>query len=102
MNRWQWASLLVMLLAVSASALGLVYMRQESRTLFVQQQELNSIRDAAEVDWGRLQLEQATLADIARVERIARETLKMQEPLSTQVIMPDLSTAIVNHSGGNQ
>ncbi len=102
MNRWQWALLIVMLLSVSASALGLVYLRQENRTLFVRQQELNAIRDAADVEWGRLQLEQATLADIARVERIAREALKMKQPQKAQVIMPDLSTAIVNRSGENQ
>lgn len=102
MNRWQWALLMAVLLSVSASALALVYMRQENRTLFVHQQELNAIRDAAEVEWGRLQLEQATLADIARVERIARETLKMKQPQKAQVIMPDLSTAIVNQSGGRQ
>ncbi len=87
MSRWQWLLLMPVLLAVVASALGLVYLRQESRMLFIQQQELNSIRDSAEVEWGRLQLEQATLADIARIERIARDTLAMHEPTPARVII---------------
>ncbi len=87
MSRWQWAFLLPLLLVVVASALVLVYQRQENRMLFVQQQELNSVRDTAEVEWGRLQLEQATLADIARVERIARDTLAMREPVPARVII---------------
>lgn len=91
MNRWQWLLLTGLLLATAGSALGVVYMRQESRTLFVQQQELNAVRDAADVEWGRLQLEQATLADIARVERIARETLNMREPQTATVIVPGKS-----------
>ncbi len=95
MSRWQWVLLMPLLALVSASALGLVYLRQESRTLFVQQQQLNAIRDNAEVEWGRLQLEQATLADIARIERIAREQLQMHEP-------PEPRTIVVTGSGASQ
>jgi len=99
MSRWQWVLLILSLLSVVGSALGLVYLRQESRTLFVQQQELNSIRDETEVEWGRLQLEQATLADIARIERIARDTLAMREPTPQQVIITTEAVVDQNQNG---
>lgn len=100
MNRWHWLFMSILLLAVTATGLGLVYLRQESRTLFVTQQELHRIRDNAEIDWGRLQIEQATLADIARIERVAREQLGMYEPSTARVIVA--SSHAATNDGGRQ
>ncbi|MCE7902063.1 MAG: cell division protein FtsL, partial [Gammaproteobacteria bacterium PRO9] len=37
-------------------------------------------RDHLEMDWGRLQIEQSTQGNHARVERLAREELSMRAP----------------------
>ncbi|MFO0042722.1 MAG: cell division protein FtsL, partial [Pseudomonadota bacterium] len=67
-----WAALLA---AAVASAVGVVYARHESRRLFVELSALEAARDELNIDFGRLQLEQATWADANRIEKIARGEL---------------------------
>ncbi|MDG1462913.1 MAG: cell division protein FtsL [Gammaproteobacteria bacterium] len=67
-------------LAVMATAIACVYSKHESRKMFVELQSLTSERDAMEVDWGRLQIEQSTWSAHARVERLARTQMKMRSP----------------------
>ena len=64
--------------AVLVSALASVYAKHQSRKLFVELQSLVADRDRLEIDWSRLQIEQSTLANHARVESIARERLSMR------------------------
>ena len=66
--------------AVLVSALGSVYAKHKSRKLFVELQALVEERDSLELDWGRLQIEQSTQGNPARVERLARERLAMRTP----------------------
>ena len=72
--------LLVLLLAVVASALGVVYARQESRRMFVELTRLTNERDDLNFEYGRLELEQATAAETNRIEQIARSRLGMVSP----------------------
>ena len=65
---------------VLISALASVYAKHQSRKLFVEMQTLVVERDRLEMDWGRLQIEQSTQANHARVENIARERLSMRTP----------------------
>lgn len=67
-------------LAVTASALAVVYSQHRARALFVELQRLE--REQAELDtqWGRLELEQSTWATQGRIERLARERLDMRLP----------------------
>ncbi len=74
-------------LAVLASALGVVYSKHRNRQLYVQLQDLQQQRDAMEVEWGQLQLEQSTLATQGYIERVARKKLKMQIPDMDAVVM---------------
>lgn len=67
-------------LMFTASALGVVYTKHRSRDLFIELQSLQRDRDHMEVEWGRLQLELATLANPGYVERIAREDRGMRVP----------------------
>jgi cell division protein FtsL len=67
-------------LAVLVSSLASVYAKHKSRKLFVELQTLVAERDRLEMDWGRLQIEQSTQANPARVERLARERLAMRTP----------------------
>ncbi|MEO6925826.1 MAG: cell division protein FtsL [Rhodanobacter sp.] len=70
----------VLLLAVVASALGVVWTRHESRVLFVQLTALQNLRDDSNIEYGRLELEQATYAEPRRIDDEARQKLGMVEP----------------------
>lgn len=83
----RWLLLIGLLAAVVASAVGLVALRHESRQLFVALQTAESERDQANVEWSRLQLEQAWLGDASRIEQAAREKLDMKSPEETRVIV---------------
>ncbi len=80
--------LAILLLAVVGSAIGVVHARQESRRLFVAFNSLEAARDELNVEFGRLQLEQATWAEPQRIERLARDELGMLFPAAadTRVI----------------
>lgn len=83
----RWTLLTLLLLAVVSSAVGVVFLRHESRQLFVALQSAQEERDAARVEWSRLQLEQAWLGDAGRVERLAREQLDMAVPEDTGILV---------------
>jgi len=71
----------VALLAILvACALSLVTSRHQSRRLFVALEHEQAAGRALETEYGQLQLEQSTWGMPARVEKIAREQLKMQMP----------------------
>ncbi len=72
-------------LAVLVSSLASVYAKHQSRKLFVELQTLVAERDRLEMDWGRLQIEQSTQSNHARVERLARERLAMRTPTRDDV-----------------
>jgi cell division protein FtsL len=69
--------ILVLLAGVIAGALGVVYARQESRRLFVEYTELTKERDRLNFEFGRLELERATKAEINSIEKAARGDLGM-------------------------
>jgi cell division protein FtsL len=72
---------------VIASAIACVYARHESRNQFSQLQSLIAQRDALEVDWGRLQIEQSTWSTHSRVERLARKKMQMRNPAPGEILV---------------
>lgn len=72
--------LLILLSAVLASAIGVVWTRQESRLLFVELSRLQNQRDDLGVEYGRLELEQATWAEPSRIDSEARVKIGMVNP----------------------
>jgi cell division protein FtsL len=71
----------VLLLAVLVlCALSLVTSRHQARKLYVELQHEQARERAYETEYGQLQLEQSTWGMPARVEKIAREQLKLQLP----------------------
>jgi len=70
----------LLLFAVVASALGVVWTRHESRVLFVQLTQLQNQRDDLNIEYGRLELEQATYAEPRRIDDEARQKLGMVDP----------------------
>ncbi|HEY9112092.1 MAG TPA: cell division protein FtsL [Rhodanobacteraceae bacterium] len=77
----------VLLLAVIASGIGVVWARHQDRAAFVQLSKLQNQRDALNVEFGRLELEQATWASPSRIEQIARGQLGMISPPADSVEM---------------
>jgi cell division protein FtsL len=71
---------LLLLAATIACALSLVTSRHQARKLFVELERQQGQAHAYEIEYGQLQLEQSTWAAPERVEKLARERLKMQIP----------------------
>ena len=85
-------ALILLILVVSdvGSALGVINAKHQARTAFVELQALQKLRDDMQVNWGRLQLEQAAWSTHGRVEQIASSRLNMMLPTedSIKVIRP--------------
>ncbi|MGN2247516.1 cell division protein FtsL [Frateuria sp. GZRR35] len=74
------AAIVILLLAVLVSAIGVVWTRHESRVLFVELTRLQNQRDELNIEYGRLELEQATWAEPRRIDQEARSKLGMVTP----------------------
>ncbi|HEX7769432.1 MAG TPA: cell division protein FtsL, partial [Dokdonella sp.] len=59
----------------------------QSRLAFADLTRLVAERDALEIEFGRLQLEQATWADNNRIDQIARGTLGMIAPQPAETLV---------------
>lgn len=70
--------LLLVLLMVSAVAV--VQLKHETRLQFVALQQLQAQRDALNVEWGQLLLEEGAWSQHRRVEQLARTRLGMSVP----------------------
>ena len=68
----------VLLMAVMASAIGVIYAKHHNRVLYAQLNHLQQQQDELNVNWGRLQLEQSTWATHGRIEGMARDKLGMR------------------------
>jgi cell division protein FtsL len=76
-----WRMLVAVLwLGVLGSSLGVIYAKHEARSRFNELQQLTQQRDDLDIEWGQLQLEQSTWATHGRVERLARDDLRMVIP----------------------
>lgn len=84
---WLWPVLIVMSVAVLLSALTVVYAKYKTRTLFAELQTLQAEKDAIDVEWGQLQLEQSTWTAHGRIEGIARSRLGLTLPTPKQVVI---------------
>lgn len=86
----RWWLLGILIVVVLGSGVAVVYTKYENRKLFMELQNLYKARDRLDDEWGRLLLEQSTLARQGRVERLARERLKMVMPDATEVVIVNL------------
>lgn len=75
----------LLLILVVACALGLVTSQHKARKLFVDLQFEKERAQQMDVEWGKLQLEQSTLAMPTRVEKLARQQLQMHLPANDQI-----------------
>jgi cell division protein FtsL len=75
----------ILLLLLIACALSLVTSRHQSRKLFVDLEREQLRARSYDTEYGQLQIEQSTWAMPTRVEKIAREQLRMQLPVASRV-----------------
>jgi len=73
-------SFVALSILVMVSAISVVYSRHESRKLFVELQATQELRDAMNIEWGKLQIEQSTWATHSRVASKAITKLGMIVP----------------------
>ncbi len=78
--------ILVLLIIAFVSAISVVYVKHYNRKLFVELQKYEQLRDEMGVEWGQLQLEQATWSTHVRMEFVARNKLLMITPKNSDVI----------------
>jgi cell division protein FtsL len=84
---------LLLLAVLIVCALSLVTSRHQARKLFVELERETARARAYETEFGQLQLEQSTWAMPVRVEKIAREQLKMQIPGARRIeVVPGEAT----------
>ena len=76
---------IVLLCILVGCALSLVTSRHQARRLTVELGREQLRARQFDVEYGQLSLEQSTWAMPARIEKVARESLRMQLPASTRV-----------------
>jgi cell division protein FtsL len=76
--------------AVVASAIAVVYARHSHRQTYVELSRLQKQRDEFNVEFRRLQTEQATVSETNRIVGIATDKIGMHFPLEaeTSVVQP--------------
>ena len=80
--------LLVLLVAANVlSAIAVVFARHEHRQLFIALTGLERARDELNIEFGRLQLEQATWAESNRIDQVARTRLGMKFPETSDIVV---------------
>ena len=79
--------LAVLLLATVGTAIAVVYERYRHRQLFVELTKRERERDELNIEFGRLQLEQATWAQANRIDQVARHKLGMKFPEAEDIVV---------------
>jgi cell division protein FtsL len=73
--------------ALFVSAIATVYVQHYRRMQFVELRVLERERDAMQVEWGQLKLEQSTWATHERIERLALKKLDLHMPPAAEVVL---------------
>jgi cell division protein FtsL len=84
MNGRVWLTLLLTM--VLGSALTVIYVKHQSRVLFAELRSIQKQQDQQVIQWGRLQLQNTTLATHSNVESRARKDLKMRLPETVELV----------------
>ena len=65
----------------------MVYLKHESRKLFIELERLTGETDELNIEWGQLQIEQSTWATHARIERVAIDELSLIRPITSEIYL---------------
>ena len=77
----------VLVLANVITAIGVAHARHRHRQLYVDLTRLERARDEINIEFGRLQLEQATWAESNRIDQVARQRLGMRFPEAGEIVV---------------
>lgn len=80
----------MLMVAVFVTAITVVGLRHQSRLLAGQFQTLQSERDALNIEWGKLLLEEGAWSEHRRIELLARTRLGMTTPDARRIVVLDL------------
>ncbi len=86
-----WALLIVEVGLVLVSTFGIISVTYETRSQFAELEQARSQQQLLQEQWGRLLLEESAFSSPSRVERVAREQLKMVLPSMENTQELDLS-----------
>ncbi len=78
--------MVLLLTLVLGSAMTVIYVKHKSRLLFSELISTQQLQDQEVIEWGRLQLQNSTLATNSNVESRARKALKMRIPDEVQLV----------------
>jgi len=78
-------SLVCLLVFVVVSSVAVVYVKDFSRRLFIQEQQMQAEQTQSQLNWGKYLLEQSTLSTEARVQALAQKKLNMHMPNSNEI-----------------
>ena len=79
--------LALLIASVIGSGIAVVYARQEHRQAYVQLNRLMRERDELNIEFSRLQLEQATWAETNRIEQVAVGRVGMAFPAASELVV---------------
>lgn len=69
------------------TAAGVIYTKHQSRMQFKELRAVQQAIDDANIEWGRLQIEESTLARFGRIEDLASRKLNMRMPEHHEIKM---------------
>ena len=79
--------LFLLTLGVLGSGVAVVYARQQHRQAYVELTRMQKQRDEINIEFSRLQLEQATWAETNRIEQVATERIGMVFPQAAELVV---------------
>lgn len=86
LSKAQW-SVFTLMLAVSVSALSIVYVTNNTRCLNATLQQTLAEREGLHIQWSQLLLEKSTLIMQARIQDVASKDLEMVVPDNKSVVI---------------
>lgn len=79
--------MLLLYLSVIGSALAVVVSSHKNRELLIVHEELIQQKDALDIEWRHLVIEQNALSEHNRIERQVKQKLDMYRPKNDEVVM---------------
>ncbi len=80
-------AMVIVCLCVLLSAVGVVYMKDLNRRLFIQSQGLQQAKQQYNIEWGKLLLEESAWSTQARVQHLATQNLNMVMPPRQSIVL---------------
>ncbi len=76
-----------LILGLILSAFAVVYLKDLNRRTFIAYQDMVHANQQAQIDWGKLLLEQSTCVAQANIQQIAVQRLQMYNPSAKEIVL---------------